>query len=147
MRHYQRRLPHWDTVDQPLFVTFRLHGSLPAHRVFPPDSLSRSGKAFVAMDRLLDLGASGPLYLRRPEIAEFRRDAQSRSSSGYAEGCGKPMVSPSQKDSPVIEPMSYSAFMGKPFGRTKATITWYDPKVSLTGFGVISKKTRCPGVW
>ena len=71
MRHYQRRLPHWDTVDQPLFVTFRLHGSLPAHRVFPPDSLSRSGKAFVAMDRLLDLGASGPLYLRRPEIAEL----------------------------------------------------------------------------
>ena len=71
MRHYQRRLPHWDTVDQPLFATFRLHGSLPAHRVFPPDSLSRSGKAFVAMDRLLDLGASGPLYLRRPEIAEW----------------------------------------------------------------------------
>ena len=53
MRHYQRRLPHWDSVDQPLFVTFRLYGSLPTHRVFPPDILARSGKAFVAMDRLL----------------------------------------------------------------------------------------------
>jgi putative DNA methylase len=69
MRHYERRLPHWDTVGQPLFVTFRLHGSLPAHRVFPPDSLAQSGKAFVAMDRLLDRGAGGPLYLQRPELA------------------------------------------------------------------------------
>jgi putative DNA methylase len=71
MRCYERRLPHWDTVDQPLFVTFRLHGSLPAHRVFPPDQLTSSGKAFVAMDRLLDRGASGPLYLHRPEIADI----------------------------------------------------------------------------
>jgi REP element-mobilizing transposase RayT len=71
MRHYERRLPHWDAVDQPLFVTFRLHGSLPAHRVFPPDTLGNSGKAFVAMDRLLDRGATGPLYLRRPEVADI----------------------------------------------------------------------------
>jgi putative transposase len=71
MRHYERRLPHWDAVNQPLFVTFRLHGSLPAHRVFPPDSVSRSGKAFVAMDRLLDRGAIGPLYLSRPEVADL----------------------------------------------------------------------------
>lgn len=71
MRRYDRRLPHWDTVGQPLFVTFRLYGSLPAHRVFPPESLDRSGKTFVAMDRLLDRGASGPSYLRRREIAEL----------------------------------------------------------------------------
>jgi len=69
MLHYQRRLPHWDTVDQPLSVTFRLHGSLPANRVFPPDGLARSRKAFVAMDRLLDRGDRGPLHLRRAEIA------------------------------------------------------------------------------
>src|SRR5579863_1495603 len=71
MRHYERRLPHWDTVDQPLFVTFRLHGSLPAHRVFPPPGLAESGKAFVAMDRLLGRGAGGPLYLRRPGLADI----------------------------------------------------------------------------
>ena len=58
-------------MEQPLFVTFRLHGSLPTHRAFPPDSLAESGKAFVAMDRLLDCGASGPLHLSRPEIAEL----------------------------------------------------------------------------
>jgi putative transposase len=71
MRHYERRLPHWDTVEQPLFVTFRLHGTLPAHRVFPPTGLALSGKAFVAMDRLLDRSPSGPLHLCRWEIAEF----------------------------------------------------------------------------
>ena len=71
MRHYDRRLPHWDTVDEPLFVTFRLHGSLPAHRVFPPESLTQSGKAFLAMDRLLDRHAAGPTYLRRPKLAEI----------------------------------------------------------------------------
>lgn len=71
MRHYERRLPHWDTVDRPLFVTFRLRGSLPAHRVFPPSGLAGSGKPFVAMDRLLDRSTSGPLHLRRPEIAKL----------------------------------------------------------------------------
>jgi hypothetical protein len=60
---------------QPLFVTFRLYGSLPAKRVFPPEIVAHSGKAFVAMDRLLDRGATGPLYLGRREIAEMVVDA------------------------------------------------------------------------
>ena len=66
--HYERRLPHWDLVGHPVFVTFRLHGSLPASRVFFPQRLT-GGKAFVALDRILDQAASGPLYLRMPEIA------------------------------------------------------------------------------
>jgi len=61
MRSYERRLPHWDTVGQALFVTFRLHGSLPANRVFPPERL-RNGRAFAAMDRLLDSNRSGPRF-------------------------------------------------------------------------------------
>jgi REP-associated tyrosine transposase len=75
MRQYERRLPHWDVVGQPLFVTFRLHGSLPVKRVFPPERLATSGKAFVAMDRLLDQGTSGPRFLQRPEIAELVMDS------------------------------------------------------------------------
>src|SRR5581483_2933858 len=71
MRHYERRLPHWDTIDAALFVTFSLYGSLPSRRAFPPTSLTDSGRAFVAMDRLLDRGTSGPLHLRRREIAEI----------------------------------------------------------------------------
>jgi putative transposase len=70
MRHYERRLPHWDVVGRPLFVTFRLHGSLPASRIFPPERL-QAGKAFVAMDRILDRSRDGPLFLRQPEIADM----------------------------------------------------------------------------
>jgi REP element-mobilizing transposase RayT len=70
MAYYERRLPHWDLVGRPLFVTFRLYGSLPSSRVFAPQALS-TGKAFAAMDRILDSGNTGPLYLRQPEIAEL----------------------------------------------------------------------------
>jgi REP element-mobilizing transposase RayT len=68
IKHYQRRLPHWDHVGQPMFVTFRLHGSLPQQRTLPP-GLVNSGRAFVAMDRLLDHARTGPLWMKMPEIA------------------------------------------------------------------------------
>src|SRR5579864_3851198 len=68
MTMYERRLPHFEAVGHPLFVTFRLYGSLPPSRVFPPARLT-SGQAFVAMDRLLDHARAGPFYLRQPEVA------------------------------------------------------------------------------
>ena len=64
-----RRLPHYHSIDRPVFITWRLAGSLPANRTFPP--ANTSGKAFLTMDRLLDTASSGPLYLRRPEIASM----------------------------------------------------------------------------
>ena len=70
MRQYLRRLPHWNVVGQPLFVTFRLHGTLPGNRIFAPEVLASAAKAFVAMDRILDGALNGPSYLRMPEIAE-----------------------------------------------------------------------------
>ena len=70
MGYYVRRLPHWDLIGQPMFVTFRLHGSLPANRVFPPARLT-SGEAFVAMDKLLDEARTGPFFLRQTAIAEM----------------------------------------------------------------------------
>jgi len=70
MAFYQRCLPHWQPLGQPLFVTWRLHGSLPSHRVFPADSLT-SGQAFAAMDRLLDQAGTGPRYLSQPAIARL----------------------------------------------------------------------------
>ena len=71
---YQRRLPHWHPVGQPLFLTWRLHGSLPPNRSFP-DANVTSGRAFVTMDRLLDHARTGPLYLQQPEIAQLVIDA------------------------------------------------------------------------
>ena len=68
MRIYRRRLPHRDVPGVPVFVTWRLWGSLPAERVFPNEDL-KSGAAFVAFDRLLDTARTGPRYLRQPAIA------------------------------------------------------------------------------
>ena len=73
-RQYERRLPHFDAIGARLFVTFRLHGSLPESRIFPPERLS-SGRAFVAMDGLLDRARSGPFYLRRADVARIVEQA------------------------------------------------------------------------
>jgi len=66
---YRRRLPHLQVIGQPLFITWRLYGSLQGNRAFP-EELS-SGEAFVAMDKLLDQARSGPVYLRQPETAQL----------------------------------------------------------------------------
>jgi putative transposase len=73
MRSYRRRLPHRDAPGIPAFVTWRLSGSLPKERAFSREHLT-SGEAFVAFDRLLDMARSGPLHLRRPEIAALVRE-------------------------------------------------------------------------
>ena len=74
MQIRRRRLPHLTVIGQPLFVTFRLHGSLPPGRSFPDESLT-SGKAFVSMDRLLDYNRREPQYLGLPDIAGLVADA------------------------------------------------------------------------
>ena len=70
MPFYRRHLPHLYKSDIPVFVTWRLHDTLPAHRVFPKEALT-SGEAFAVMDRLLDETRSGAFYLRQPAIAEM----------------------------------------------------------------------------
>ncbi len=73
MKRYRRRLPHWDIPETPLFITWRLWGSLPQERSFAREDLT-SGEAFVAMDRLLDTTRIGPVYLRQDKIAGMIRD-------------------------------------------------------------------------
>ena len=70
MQLYRRRLPHIYETDQPVFLTWRLYGSLPVNRPFAGGTLS-SGQAFAALDRLLDQARAGPLYLRQPELADM----------------------------------------------------------------------------
>jgi REP element-mobilizing transposase RayT len=67
---YRRRLPHVYSIDEPVFVTWRLHGSLPVNRVFRDSEIS-SGKAFAALDRLLEETCNGPFHLRQPAIADM----------------------------------------------------------------------------
>jgi hypothetical protein len=69
MEFYRRRLPHLDLPGRPVFLTWRLHGSLPVNRPFLKAAIS-SGRAFVLMDRLLDEVRTGPFYLRQERVAE-----------------------------------------------------------------------------
>ena len=80
MIFYRRRLPHLYDIGHPIFLTWRLHDSLPANRAFPTANLP-SGKAFAALDRLLDEARSGPLYLGQPALAEMVVEAIHRNSS------------------------------------------------------------------
>ena len=74
MTYYQRDLPHWHPEGKALFVTWRLNGSLPSG--FRPLPGERStGKAFLQMDRELDNGTIGPVWLRNPRIAQRVVDA------------------------------------------------------------------------
>jgi hypothetical protein len=70
MTFHRRRLPHLYETDRSIFLTWRLHDSLPSHRPFPKNTLN-SGQAFAAMDRLLDEACDGPFYLRQPAIADM----------------------------------------------------------------------------
>jgi len=67
---YRRRLPHIYESTKPVFLTWRLHGSLPANRPFHGGILT-SGQAFAALDRLLDESRAGPMYLRQGALAEM----------------------------------------------------------------------------
>ena len=105
MTFYRRRLPHIDETERPVFLTWRLHDSLPPHRAFPADALN-SGRAFGAMDRLLDEcrtgrfspsptgrcrhgGRSDPVQREYPRalcLTCLRGDAKPRSFAGYSSG-------------------------------------------------------------
>ncbi len=68
-----RRLPHYYSTGCPIFLTWRLAGSLPANRSFPSHNLA--GRTFLVMDRLLDAASDGPLYLRHPDLARMVTEA------------------------------------------------------------------------
>ena len=64
-----RHLPHWCPHGQNIFLTWRLHGSLPA-QFHQPRKIESSGKEFARYDRALDNAGTGPLWLQEPRIAE-----------------------------------------------------------------------------
>jgi putative transposase len=74
MTAHRRRLPHLYPEGIPLFLTWHLHGSLPASLSPPPGALA-SGQAFVWLDRQLDAPRNGPMYLQQPEIAQIVVDS------------------------------------------------------------------------
>jgi hypothetical protein len=74
MTPHQRRLPHLYPEGAALFLTWHLHGSVPASLLPPPGALT-SGEAFVWLDRQLDTLRKGPMYLGRLDVARIVVDS------------------------------------------------------------------------
>jgi REP element-mobilizing transposase RayT len=72
-KHYwERHLPHWIPDQTPIFVTWRLAGSLPPGADRRQDRLSHT---WQESDAALDRAATGPRWLADPAIAGIVRDA------------------------------------------------------------------------
>ena len=80
MAFYRRNLPHWHPDGKSIFITWRLHGSLPASvlkkiriacAAEDAATQDRPGKQFLKLDAALDSAKSGPLWLADPEIAAY----------------------------------------------------------------------------
>jgi hypothetical protein len=71
MAYYECNLRHWHPHAKDIFITWRLHGSLPASIQLPNASgASRTeGERFRALDRVLDRGRSGRLWLKDDRVA------------------------------------------------------------------------------
>jgi putative DNA methylase len=68
MAFTRRHLPHLHFSGRQVFVTIRLHGSMPPGRSFHERCMD-SGRAFVSMDRLMHDYRCGPAYFQQPLIA------------------------------------------------------------------------------
>lgn len=70
MPEYRRRMPHYQPDGAIYFLTWRLHGSLPAVAgILKSDP--RPGHRFVLEDRELDRARFGPRWLQDTRIADF----------------------------------------------------------------------------
>jgi REP element-mobilizing transposase RayT len=67
---YRRKLPHWQPEGVPIFLTWRLHGSMPRTRdMSAQNPAATEGKRFALFDRQLDAAGSGPTWLAIPRVA------------------------------------------------------------------------------
>lgn len=67
MSYYTRHLPHWQPDGAALFIPWRLHGSLPSHKLPSRD--------FISFDQDLDTGKYGPLWLAETRVAQSIAEA------------------------------------------------------------------------
>ena len=68
MTYYERDLPHWQPDGAALFLTWRLHGSLPKE-YFESRRDADPAHEFVRQDRVLDKAQSGPTWLKDEHVA------------------------------------------------------------------------------
>src|ERR1700720_1704267 len=72
MAFYRRNLPHWHPERKCIFLTWRLHGSLPVGfvRGLRLKEQLKPGEEFRFAEKLLDRPAQGPLWLKNPRLAD-----------------------------------------------------------------------------
>jgi putative transposase len=66
--YYERDLPHWQPVGAGIFLTWRLHESLPKE-YFESRRSPDSAREFVRQDRILDKALFGPTWLKDDRVA------------------------------------------------------------------------------
>lgn len=87
MTFYRRNLPHWIPEGRAIFITWRLHGTLPAsaqkkirststpsaqaRMPVPQESEDAADKVFLELDSYLDAPKKGPVWLATPEFADY----------------------------------------------------------------------------
>jgi REP element-mobilizing transposase RayT len=69
---YHRNLPHWLPEGRAIFLTWRLHGSLPACSLqkLRAEKIPTAGQEFARADQHLDRAEAGPLWLKDTRIAD-----------------------------------------------------------------------------
>ena len=72
---YRRHLPHWQKADSALFITWRLHGSLPRPVLANCLGETNPGKKFFMLDRELDKASFGPTWLKDERLAKIVADS------------------------------------------------------------------------
>jgi len=92
---YHRNLPHWHPPGRSIFLTWRLHGSLPQtvinqFRMIRQQLSKRKAvvsgssmdkrileykKLFAKVDAILDKAATGPLWLKERKVAGLVQEA------------------------------------------------------------------------
>lgn len=75
MSYHERHLPHWQPEGESLFITWRLHGSMPRNCDAPRNPKLTAGQAFVLDDREWDRAATGPRWLGDERVARIVADA------------------------------------------------------------------------
>jgi REP element-mobilizing transposase RayT len=72
---YRRHLPHWQRRGSALFITWRLHGSLPRQALAAALKQSNLAKRLLILDRELDRAACGPTWLTDVRVSQAVVDA------------------------------------------------------------------------
>jgi hypothetical protein len=67
---YRRNLPNWYAQGAPIFLAWRLYGSLPQNTARNGCAMKEStGRKFRRLDAPLDRSSSDPVWLRDPRVA------------------------------------------------------------------------------